>query len=94
MIRVDGKEIEGKFSFSVEVDRTRHPNVATISGIIQTKNHLEDIHTIANDRYVLRDVDIISESYGSEDENVVYGFTAGDYQVYWQDEEDNEDGET
>lgn len=90
MIRVDGRAIMGKFSFSVEVDRTRHPNIATISGVIETKEHLEDVHTISNERYVLQDVDIISESYGSEDENVVYGFTAGDYHVYWDDEKDEE----
>lgn len=83
MISVDGKKIDGTFSFSVDVDRNVRPNVVTISGAIQTKEHLEGINTVANGRYVLRDVDIISESYGSEDESVVYGFTAKDYEVNW-----------
>jgi hypothetical protein len=83
MISVDGKKIDGVFSFSVDVDRNVRPNVVTISGAIQTKVQLEGISTISYGRYVLRDVDIISESYGSEDETVVYGFTAKDYEVNW-----------
>lgn len=83
MISVDGRKIDGTFSFSVDVDRNVHPNVVSITGAIQTKMQLEGVHTISNGRYILRDVDIISESYGSEDETVVYGFTAGEYEVNW-----------
>lgn len=79
MISVNGKTIDGQFSFTAEVDRNVHPNVMSISGVLKTTKYLENVHTISNGTLILYDVDIISESFGSEDDHIVYGFTAGSY---------------
>lgn len=73
--------IDGKFSFSVNLNESVNPNVIEISGMLETTEYLEDISEIENDRYCLSGIRVISEGYGSEEDTIAYGFFAKDYEV-------------
>lgn len=81
-IKIEDVEIAGKFSFIGEVDRTKKPPILTISGVVETAARLPDsFKSMAGGRIVLFDVLINSESAGSEDNKIVYGFSAKRYEI-------------
>ena len=73
------KQIEGEFSFSVGYDIKAKPPVMEITGVLSTTEILDDIYAIENGRYFLDDVVVTNESYGSEEDTIMYYFMAGKY---------------
>ena len=71
--------IEGSFSFDIGYDAKANPPVITIEGVLSTKSYIEEIYAIENERYFLDDVVVTHESYGSEEDEIVYTFMAGKF---------------
>ena len=82
MLKINGYEVEGSCTINASVDRTKKPPILTIEGWISTKQRLPDIlGSIEGGRFEVKDILINSESIGSEDDNIVYGFTAREYKI-------------
>lgn len=82
VIFVDGVKIKGKFSVTASVDRTKNPPVMSVNGLIETPVRLPDrFDKLEGGRSVVHDILINSESVGSEDENIVYEFSARNYDI-------------
>lgn len=83
----DSIEVDGKFSFTAEYDEST--KVLDISGgLVVTGPYIDyNVESIANERYELTGVRIYRESFGSEDDEIVYYFRAQAYSI-------NEDTET
>lgn len=45
-----------------------------ISGQLAIHEYIEDIYKIETDRYILNNVEVIQETFGSNDYNILYGF--------------------
>ena len=75
-------KIEGKFSIIGTVDRMKNPPIMTITGIIETPVRLPDrFEILSGGRLIVEEGLIDSESLGSEDDNIMYGFTAKRYKI-------------
>ena len=97
MIKVQDIEIEGVFSVTATLDRSKHTPILKISGVIQTPVRLPpEFDTLTCSRGYCKDIVIISESFGSEDDNIVYTFEAGEYDITksgGEDDGEDSDGE-
>ena len=72
--------IEGTFSFDMEYDDRQKPPIYSITGVLETADgYHNDIRSIQNHRYKLNGVKVFRESYGSEDDTILYYFTAESY---------------
>lgn len=81
-IKVNKKNIvEGKFSFNAELDDSSKPAKLTISGAFQSAEYIEEITELESDRYILNNVKISNEGFGSEEAEIIYSFTAGGFRV-------------
>ena len=82
MILIDDKEIEGKFTVTGIVDRSKNPPVLTVEGYIETSVRIPDrIDEMYGGRVIVQGVLINSESVGSEENTIVYGFSARGYKI-------------
>ena len=81
-IKIEDVMLDGKFSFIGDVDRTKKPPILTISGVIETAARLPDsFKTMEGGRVKLYDILLNSESAGSEDDKIVYSFSAKRYEI-------------
>lgn len=81
-IKVEDITISGKFSVMGVVDRTKNPPVLSVTGAIETSTRLPDSFSkLEGGRVIVYDILINSESLGSEDNNIVYGFSARRYDI-------------
>ena len=81
-IKIDGITVKGKISVIAAVDRTKKPPVLSVTGYIETPTRLPDSFSkLSGGRIIVHDVLIDSESVGSEDDNIVYSFTAKSYDI-------------
>ena len=81
-IKVNDKiTVEGKFSFNVVLDDSIKPAKVVISGGFQTAEYIEEITKLENDKYVLSNVKVKHEAFGSEDKDIAYEFMAGSFVV-------------
>ena len=73
----DIEVIEGVFSFEVTIDESNSPPIYSVTGVLATADkYIEDLRTIQNERYRLEGVRVYKESFGSEENQVVYYFAA------------------
>lgn len=76
------REINGKLSLTGRYDRTVKPERFVITGLIETTEYLDGVYEeVRAGRLIIQNLRIESESFGSEDDNIVFEFTAGSYQV-------------
>ena len=82
VIKVDDIKIEGKFSLIAAVDRTKKPPVLSVTGVIETPTRLPDsFERLEGGRIIAHNILIDSESAGSEEDSLVYSFTAKSYEI-------------
>jgi len=76
---IDDTPVEGALSMT----GTRgENNVFLITGVLETVAYLDEYYAeIRAGRLVIRDIHILSESFGSETDSIVYEFTAKSYTV-------------
>lgn len=76
-IKINGEEIEGRFSMATEnVDGILHSY-----GQIVTKTYFEEIKEIENRRYFISNVEVYKEEFGSEDDEILYTFNFDGLQI-------------
>ena len=76
------REIDGKLSLRGQYDRTVTPERFVISGLIETTTYLDGTYEeVCAGRLIIQGLRIESESFGSEDNNIVFEFSAESYQV-------------
>lgn len=76
-IIVNGRKvIDGKVSVSRTLDRSGEEPRLIIQGYLMTKEYIEEIYMIETDRFAIYDVDVFQESFGSEEDDIVYTFVA------------------
>ena len=86
-------EIEGKMSIEIMKKELAPPNIINllegdeppliISGILSTDTYIEEINTIFTDRFILNGVIVYYESFGTEENEVIYKFIAKEFT--WDD---------
>jgi hypothetical protein len=81
--------VKGKMS----LNRSQTPEGAVvIQGQLSCKTYVEEITKIETLRYSITGVEVFSEAFGSEEDEIIYTFTALDLAIkyeYAEDEEDN-----
>lgn len=80
-ILVNGEKVNGAFSFTVTKNENVKPAVITVEGIMSCDKYIEEIDTIENEWFKLRDVNVFQESFGSDDNMFGYTFTAAGYEI-------------
>lgn len=85
LIRVNGNEenLLGAVSFDRQIayDEVGEPTGMVISGLLATHEYIEEIYEIESERYLLTDVSVYKESFGSNEYMILYYFTAKDLTV-------------
>lgn len=82
LVKINGKQtVEGKFSFSSELDDLSKPAKITISGVFQSAEYIEEITQLENERFILNNIKVKHEAFGSESDDIIYTFTAGGFRV-------------
>ena len=85
LIRVNGNEenLLGAVSFDRQMayDEVGEPTGMVISGLLATHEYIEEIYEIESERYLLTDVSVYKESFGSNEYMILYYFTAKDLTV-------------
>lgn len=56
-------------------------NRIAVKGVLQTKKYIEEINDIKTEKFHIKGVNVFQESFGSEDENIVYAFDAEDMEL-------------
>ena len=76
-IRINNKIVaKGRLSIVRSVDFSKKPPILTIEGKLATHRYLEEINSIESERFFLYGVKVFQESFGSEDFDIIYSFTA------------------
>lgn len=76
------KRVKGRLTFETKLVEDEEGNEdIVIVGSMTMHKYIDDIYKIESNRYKLKDVKVISEMFGSEDFNILYNFTAKDYEV-------------
>lgn len=82
MIKIDGISVKGKFSVLAAVDRSKNPPVLSVTGAVETPARLPDSFSkLEGGRVIVYDVLINSESAGSDEDSLVYTFSAKRYDI-------------
>ena len=68
--------IRGKVSITRRRNDELEMKVIETFGILATHDYIEHIDTIETERYLLSEVDVYQEDFGSNDYNIVYSFKA------------------
>ena len=69
--------VEGEFSFDVSYDVTSNPPIISINGMFASKSgYFDSITSLENERYFLGGVTVTEESFGSEEDTMLYKFSA------------------
>ena len=77
----DRLKVDGKFSVATTINNATKPPQIQINGVFQSAEYIEEIAKLENDRYVVTGVKVVQESFGSEEEDIYYTFTAGGVKV-------------
>ena len=76
----DKQYIDGEFSFDVSYDVSVNPPLMQINGVLSSKNgYLPEIFSLENERYAITGINVYQESFGSEEDTMVYHFEAKAY---------------
>lgn len=77
-------DIETLGLVSVTISKSEEGLIKT--GALKTHIYVEDIDTISCDKFNLYGVDVVSESFGSNDPCVIYSFTFEDFECNYDND--------
>lgn len=75
MLNINGGQVEGKMTVNQEIDE-KDPNLIHIVGALATKEYFEEINKIESERLLVKGITVYKESFGTEDDEIVYHFVA------------------
>jgi hypothetical protein len=68
--------IEGKLTVNRALVQQDGVQAIVVEGALRTEKYIEEIDDIQTERFSVLGVQVIQESFGSEDKEIVYVFTA------------------
>lgn len=72
-------KVNGKMSFEVTKGLNNSNEVILmIEGRMTTHKYIEDIVSIESDRYLLKDIEVVKECFGTNDFDILYEFIVGE----------------
>lgn len=81
---ISGKKsynVKGRFTFETNLVEKNGNEEIVVSGALSTHKYLDDITQIESNRYIVKNIKVYNEVFGSEDFNILYNFTADDYEI-------------
>lgn len=75
----DNLAVNGKLTFARR--KNEEGSAFIISGLLQTHLYIDDIKSLETPRFILKDVDVFEEDFGSDDYNIIYKFTCRNIDV-------------
>ena len=74
--------VKGNLTFTTELLRNEvNEEYILVRGQMVTHKYIEDIFKIETHRYLLSDIKVYRETFGSDDFNILYEFEAKDYTI-------------
>lgn len=70
--------VNGKLTVSRALDKN---NEIIINGTFASHYYFEEIKSLTTYRYEIKDIEVIEELFGSDDFDIVYNFTAKEFDV-------------
>lgn len=75
-------KVQGNFNFSAKKEILKNGDeVIVLRGQLVTHKYIDDIKELESQRYLLKNVEVIEENFGTNDFSVLYRFIAGNYIV-------------
>lgn len=71
--------LNGKLTFNRKLNEDGKS--VTITGLLLTHLYFDEINSIETERYILNNVNVYQESFGSDDYNIGYLFNCSDLQI-------------
>lgn len=76
------KRVKGRLTFETKlIENENGEEEILITGSMTTHRYIDDINKIESSRYILKNVKVFNEVFGSEDFNILYNFTAEEYSI-------------
>lgn len=76
------KRVKGRITFETKlIENENGEEEILITGSMTTHRYIDDIYKIESNRYILKNVKVFNEVFGSEDFDILYNFTAEEYVV-------------
>ena len=74
--------VKGRLTFTTELLKDEAGmEYIRVEGQMVTHKYIEDIFKIETHRYLLSDIEVYKETFGSDDFNILYEFIAKDYTI-------------
>ena len=78
----DNLEVNGNLTFTRTLVTNEEGKLCfDINGVLSTHLYFDDINSLETARYILNDVEVYQESFGSDDYNIIYLFKAKDIEI-------------
>lgn len=81
----DELRVNGRLSFSrsliSEMINEKEVKSFVINGIFATHLYFEEINKLDSERYILEEIEVHSEDFGTDDYNILYNFTAKSLEI-------------
>lgn len=76
------KNVKGRLSFETRlIENEEGEKTIAVKGQMTTHRYFEEIEQIETDRYLLEDITVYNEVFGSEDFKILYNFVANSYLI-------------
>lgn len=76
------KNVKGRLSFETNlIENEEGEKIIAVKGQMTTHRYFEEIEKIETDRYLLEDITVYNEVFGSEDFKILYNFVANSYLI-------------
>lgn len=77
----DFKMVNGRLSITRTLNTSEEGAILTIAGQLATHRYFEEITSIETERFLLEDITVYQESFGSDDFDILYSFVANKFEV-------------
>jgi hypothetical protein len=92
-IIVNGRiSVDGHFTVQRFIDKTKKPNVMVITGQFTTSRYFDEITSLESEHTKINGVDVLGETFGSDDSSILYDFIAMNIVVKENGDEHNGNG--
>ncbi|MCY7866086.1 hypothetical protein P8918_13655 [Bacillus spizizenii] len=76
-LKINSKDtIEGKLTVNRTLVESAEGSKIVVEGALKTKEYIEEILSIDSPRFSIDGINVIQESFGSEEPEILYSFTA------------------
>ena len=73
--------MNGRLSIKRSLIEQEENTYVIIEGILATHYYIEELKSIESTRYLIKDIKVIEENFGSDDHDIIYSFRIGSLKV-------------